>query len=239
MHLVAGGWYLDYSCGFVPDVEESLYKSFVSSVIEVIELEEELEENNPAPSYNEKEVASIKSKGKGRKVVPHASSQVSIHSFTNASVQRYIAQATNVVGSPTANPSAPAPDPIAILFYSGATILSVSRKRKVVAPDTTATFTERSSSISLIENVDMGMLIEDLIKTKVPLLTYRRIQEFPTKVCMLFYYFSHSFHGIKHLFFLFFFDFLLFKLERAVLVQTPSLRFTQALIYHLLMCPRT
>jgi hypothetical protein len=41
MHLEAGGWYLDCSCGFVPDEEESIYSSLVSSAPDVIELEEE------------------------------------------------------------------------------------------------------------------------------------------------------------------------------------------------------
>ena len=54
-------------------------------------------------------------------------------------------------------------------------------------------------------------------------------------VCVPFYFFIHSFHGIEH----FFFAFLLFRLERAVLVQIPSLRFTHALIYSLQMCLRT
>jgi hypothetical protein len=31
VHLEAGGWYLDCSRGFVPDVEESLYNSLVTS----------------------------------------------------------------------------------------------------------------------------------------------------------------------------------------------------------------
>jgi hypothetical protein len=31
VHLVAGGWYLDFSRGFVPKVEESLYNTLLSS----------------------------------------------------------------------------------------------------------------------------------------------------------------------------------------------------------------
>ena len=37
------------------------------------------------------------------------------------------------------------------------------RKRKAIAPHTSATSFEKSSSLSLIENVDMGELIEDLM----------------------------------------------------------------------------
>jgi hypothetical protein len=98
VHLVASGWYLDCSRGFVSDVEETLYNNLVSSIPEVIELEEKAEENNQAPPSNEKEVAQVKGKGKGRKVVGHASSQVSTCSFTKASVQRTTARATTMVG---------------------------------------------------------------------------------------------------------------------------------------------
>ena len=113
-----------------------------------------------------------------------------------------------MVGSPTATPSAPVPDPIAAPSHSGATIPSVPRKRKAVAPDTSATSSERSSSLSLIENVDMGELIEDLMKMKVPPPTYRRIQEFLTKVCMSFTFFIHSFNAVPHS--IFYFDFFWF-----------------------------
>ena len=63
------------------------------------------------------------------------------------------------------------------------------RKRKAVALDTSLTSSERSSSLSLIENVDMGELIEDLMKTKVLPPIYCCIQEFLPKVCaiLLFY----------------------------------------------------
>ena len=66
VHLVAGGWYLDCSCGFVPDVEEPLYNNLACSAPEVIELKEEPEEDeNPAPPTNDKEVAPVKGNGKG------------------------------------------------------------------------------------------------------------------------------------------------------------------------------
>ena len=100
VHLVAGGWYLDCSRGFVPDVEESLYNNLVTSAPEVVELKEELKEDNSAPQSIEKDVAPVKGKAKGRKVVPHASSQVSTRSYTKASVQHIVAPATTVVGSP-------------------------------------------------------------------------------------------------------------------------------------------
>jgi hypothetical protein len=183
-HLVAGGWYLDCSRGFVPESEESLYSGLVSSAPEVIELEEEREEYHiPAPSAIVKEVGSAKGKGKGKRV---ASSQVSTRSYTKASVQHTAAPATTVVGSPSAIPSAIAPDLIHAPSHSALTLPSVPRKRKAVAPDTSATSLEKSSFHVLIENVDMGELIEDFMRTKVHLPAYRRIQEFLTKVSVTF-----------------------------------------------------
>ena len=72
VHLVAGGRYLDCSRGFVPKVEEVIYNNLVSCTPEVIELEEEPEKNIPALPPTEKDVASVKGKGKDRKVVAHA-----------------------------------------------------------------------------------------------------------------------------------------------------------------------
>ena len=179
-HLVEGAWYLDCSRGFVPEAEEALYTSLVSAAPEVIQLEEEPEEDeNLAPPPILKEVGSAKGKGKGKKV---ASSQVSTRSYTKASVQRTAAPATTVVGSPSAAPSAVAPDLVPTPSHSGVTLPSVPRKRKAVAPDTSATSSEKSSSLSLIENADMCELIEELLRTKVPPPAYRRIQEFLTKV---------------------------------------------------------
>jgi hypothetical protein len=202
VHLVASGWYLDYSRGFVPEVEGVLYNTTVSSAPKVIELEREPEEDILALLSNKKEFASVKGKGKDKKIVAHAPSQVSTRTFRKAFVQRIVAPTTTVVGSPTATPSALAPHFVADPFHSGAAIPSVPRETKAVAPDTSVTSSERSSSLSLIENVDMGEFIENLMKTKVYPPAYRRIQEFLTKVCVPFYYFIHSFNVVQHLFFL-------------------------------------
>ena len=240
VHLVAGGWYLDCSRGFVPDVEESLYNSLVTSAPEVIELEEEPEEENPAPQSIQKDVTPAKGKGKGRKLVPHASSQVSTCSYTKAFVQCIVAPSATVVESLNPTPSTPPPDVVATPSHSGATIPSVFCKRKVVAPDTSATSSERSSTLSLIENMDMGDLIEDLMKTKVHPPAYCRIQDFLTKVCMSLSCFINSFLCVLPLLcLLMFFVFSFSRLERAVLGQTLSLRFTRALTYSLRMCLRT
>ena len=101
-HLVACGWYLDCSCGFVPEAEESLYNTLVSSGPEVIELEEEREEeDNLALPTNVKEFGSAKGKGKGKTV---ASTQVSTRSYSKASVLRTPTSATIVVDSRTTTP---------------------------------------------------------------------------------------------------------------------------------------
>jgi hypothetical protein len=70
----------------MPKVEESHYNTLVSFAPEVIEFEEEPEDDNPAPPFNEKDVAPIKGKGRGRKVFAQASSQILICSYTKASV---------------------------------------------------------------------------------------------------------------------------------------------------------
>jgi hypothetical protein len=238
-HLKACGWYLDCSRAFVPDEEESLYGSLVNSGPDVIELDEGPDEPTLAPPSVEKDVAPVKDKGRGKKVLALASSQVSSRSNAKASIQRNGTPATTVVGSPTATLSAALANPVVAPSHSSVTIPSVPRKRKAVAPDTSATSSDMSSSLSLIENVDMGELIEDLMKTKVPPPAYRRIQDFLTKVYLHSYCFILSFNVFDHFFvFLTFFAFWPFRLERVVLVQTPSLRFTQALISCLQMCSK-
>ena len=102
---MAGSWYLNCSRGYIPDIEEPLYNNLTSFAPEVIELEEEPKEyENPAHPTNDKEVAPVKAKGKGKRV---ASNQVSTRSFTKASVQRTAAPATTVVENPRATPSVP------------------------------------------------------------------------------------------------------------------------------------
>jgi hypothetical protein len=144
VHLVAGDWYLDCSHKFVPEVKESLYNNLVGFVPHVIELEKELEEDNPAPPSNEKDVALVKDKGRGRQVLVHASSQVSTRSYTKTSIQRIAALATTVVGSPTATLATLA-NIVAAPSHSGVTIPSVLHKTKAIAPDTSTTLSERSS----------------------------------------------------------------------------------------------
>ena len=56
-----------------PKMEASFYNTLVSFAPEVIELVEEFKEINPAPPSIEKDVASVKGKGRVRKVLGHAS----------------------------------------------------------------------------------------------------------------------------------------------------------------------
>ena len=153
MQLVAVGWYFDCSRGFVPDVEKSFYNSLIISTIKEIELEEEPEEDNPAPPSNENEVALVKCKGRNKKVVAHASSKVCTCSFRNDSIQCIVALATTVVGSPTTTTSAPTPDLVAASSHSSATIPSVPRKRKAITPDTSTTPLKRSFSLLFLLRV--------------------------------------------------------------------------------------
>ena len=55
------------------DVEKTFYNNHVNSAPELIELEEEPEEDNQAPSFNEKKISRVKGKRKGMKVVAYAS----------------------------------------------------------------------------------------------------------------------------------------------------------------------
>jgi hypothetical protein len=197
-YLKECGWYLDCSRAFVPVEEETLYGSLVNFGPDVIELDEELEEPTPALASVEKDVTPVNGRGRGKKALAHASSQVSSISNAKASVQRNVAPATTVLGSPTGIPFATLANPVVALSNSGVTIPSVPRKRKVVAPDTSATSSDMSSCIFLIENVDMGELIEDLMKTKVPPPAYRRIQDFLGKVCV--HCFILSFNVFHHFF---------------------------------------
>ena len=119
VHLVASGWYLDCSRAFVLDVEKTLYNRLASFVPEVIELEDEPKEDNQAPSSNEKEVAQVKGKSKGRKVAAHASSQTSTRSFIKALVPRTTAPATTVIGSSTATLSPLPPIMLPLLLIAG------------------------------------------------------------------------------------------------------------------------
>jgi hypothetical protein len=104
-HLKECGWYLDCSRAFVPDEEEAFYANLVNSGPDVIELDEEPDEPTPAPPSVENDVAPVKGKGRGKKALTLASSQVSSRSNAKASVQRNVAPATTVVGSPTGTPS--------------------------------------------------------------------------------------------------------------------------------------
>lgn len=65
VHLVIGGWYLEYSCGFTLDVEKPLYNNLVCYGLKVIEQEEEPEKyHNPIPPNRKKKIAPVKVKGK-------------------------------------------------------------------------------------------------------------------------------------------------------------------------------
>ena len=207
-HLMAEGWYLDYSSGFVPIEEKPLYDIIVSGAPdEVVHVELDIEEiKPPPPPFNVK--VSPTPKGKAKNPAKPSTIHMTTRFATKASTPY-----TSVVGNPSISPSvAPCATlpltlstmPLGLVFapsQSDVFTLHVSRKRKAVAPDTFATSSGMPFSYSLIENVDMGEFIEDLMKTKVPPLAYRRIQEFLTKVYILFFCFLHSFHRIQYFIF--------------------------------------
>ena len=197
------GWWLVF--GFVPDVEKPFYSDLVYYALEVIELEEEpKKDENPTPPTDEKEVVPLKGKGKGKRDV---FIQVFICFFTKPSVQRKTALTTIIVKSPTAILFAPALDHISATSHYGTTIHSVPRKKKAVASDSSTTSSENLSSLYLIENVDMGELIEDLMRTKFLPPAYHRIQDLFIKVWVALFCFFHSFYGFPQLFVHYFFFF--------------------------------
>ena len=130
-----------------------------------------------------------------------ASSQVSTRSYFKASVQCTPAPATTIVGIPTATPSVVAPDLFLAPSHSGVALPSVPRKRKAVAPDMFATSSEKSSSLSLIKNVNMEEFIEDLMKTKIQPPAYCCIQELIAKVFLQSLALSFPFLHFKNCFF--------------------------------------
>ena len=168
--------------------------------------------------------------------------------MTTCSATKASAPYKFVIGSPSASlfatlsltPCTAFPGSVFAPSQSDISIPHVPCKRKVVVPDTSTTSSEKPSTFSLIENVDMRELIEDLIKTKLPPPAYHCIQEFLTKICIPFFSFLHSFHRYQYfIFHLHFSKVLHCKLERGVFNPTPSQRFTHALTYSLQTCPRT
>lgn len=196
-HLMARGWYLNWSSGFVPFEKRPLYIVIVSDDRdEIVHVELDTQDIKPPPLlFNEN--VSLMSKGKAMM----SSKPSSTHKITRFATKAF-APYTFVVGRPSAFPSI-APyvassltpfigslGPASAPSQSNVSISHVLRKRKAVALDTSATSSGKPSTLSLIENVDMRELIEDLMKTKVPPLAYCRIQEFLTKFCIFLYFFS-------------------------------------------------
>ena len=120
-----GGWWLVY--GLLSWICARCGRSFSQQPCKLCPLLEDSEEDNQTLPLTEKEVAQVKGKGKGkgRKVVRHAFFQVSTCSFTKVLVQQSVAPATTVGGSPNATPSAHAPNHVATLSHTDATISSV------------------------------------------------------------------------------------------------------------------
>jgi hypothetical protein len=142
----------------------------------VIELEEEPKEDNPAPQSIQKEVAPVKGKGKGRKVV-----LMPLFKFLLVLTPRLPFNALLLHPPPWLEVQPPLilPLPSIMLLFVPIAIqpshLCLARGRLL-----------HRILLSLIENVDMGEFIEDLMKMKVPPSAYRCIQDFLTKVYMPF-----------------------------------------------------
>ena len=117
-HLLAGGWFLECSRGYVPKEEDDLYNKLVRSAPDVCDVVEELDEDvDVDPPATEKVVPPVKGKKgkrgkKGMKDAPQASTQVTTRSYTRATSQRTSVPDTSATGSPSTAPSIAPPVPI-------------------------------------------------------------------------------------------------------------------------------
>ena len=126
--------------------------------------------------------------------------------MTTWSTTKASALDTTIVRNPSVAPSATLAGMDSTPSHNDVSILYMLHRRRAIASDTSATSLERPSFISLIENVDMGKFIEDLMKTKFLPLAYYRIHWFLTKICVPIFVFSHFVGSI-------FFFFICFSLE--------------------------
>ena len=175
---------MDCSAGFVPTVEEALYKDLSEKAsIEFIDLEEpkrEPEEKEKEKENAEKGTKGMKKKGKEGATLATQASQANVSTHSSAKAAVEVFAATTATGSPYVAPPLPAPAP----SQSEGNLPNVAlHKRKIVALDGSVTSLESYSESTLIENVDMTKLIEIHTATKIHHPTYTHIQEFLAKVC--------------------------------------------------------
>lgn len=149
--------------------------------------------------------------------------------MTTWSTTKASALDTTIVRNPSVAPSATLAGMDSTPSHNDVSILYMLHRRRAIASDTFATSLERPSFISLIENVDMGKFIEDLMKTKFLPLAYYRIHWFLTKICVpIFCILSFCRINIFFLHMLFS-RVLLCRLKQAILNPTPNQRFTHTL----------
>lgn len=212
-HLEGGGWYLDCFPNYVPPQEQQLFDSLIRRAPNVVVLmEEPIDAVEPVVVPNEKDVMEVKGKtkvkgkgkGKGKKAVAQSSTHVTERSYTVASIHPTSTPTTTIVGSPSIAPSiAPSitpletpeyvPDPSPIGFpsqseapsQSGASLPIVPRKRKALAPDTSATSSGAPSTLLLLENVDMVQEFEVMETKGEKSAAFIRIEDFIKKVRLL------------------------------------------------------
>lgn len=196
-HLKHAGWYLDCSKGFVPPSEVHLFTSLnAEAPADVVFHEPVVPEESVKGTKASKVVKEIKSK-KVKAVSGTQASQatMSTRSATKAAAEASAAPAATFVGSPSLPLALHAPAP----SHSTATAPSLTRKRKAFAAATSATSSETASTYSLIENVDIGVLMDHYTKTNSHQAAYLRIEEFLVKVGV--HFFFHScihFYLVKH-----------------------------------------
>ena len=164
-----------------PWEEKPLFSSLVSSAPEEnIVTSEELDivELPPPPP----KAPSCARKGKAKKTVTQASSQVVTWSASKTPVEPptfpqspSIAPSAAPLVAPSGTSSYFGLQSIATLSHSGTSLLSLPRKRKAALLDTSATSSEAPNMLALIKNVDMVQLMLDSKLVGRPLPTYIHI----------------------------------------------------------------
>jgi hypothetical protein len=196
-HLKQAGWYVDYSKGFVYPSEVHLFTSLnVEAPVDVVFHEPMVPEESVKGTKASKVVKEIKSKKVKAALGTQASqATVSIRSATKAAAMASAAPAATFVGSPSFPLALHALAP----SHNTATVPSLSRKRKAFAAATSATSSKTVSTYSLIENVDIRVLMDHYTKTNSHQAAYLRIEEFLVKVEVhFFFHYCIHFYLVKH-----------------------------------------
>ena len=200
VHLLAGGWYLDYSRGFVPEVENPFTTALLALPLRCLNWKKSRKKIFPLLNPLRRMLRPSKVRARVGRLSP-----MHLPKFLLVLTPRLPFNALLLQPLPWLEVLPPFLQSLSPIHYqlrpttaqpSHRCLANVRLLHRIHRQ-----LPQRSSSLSLIENVDMEELIEDFFKTKIQSPAYRRIQEFLTKVCMLFFCFILSFLRVQYLFF--------------------------------------